>query len=320
MEFKKAAKCESKLRVAISGAAGSGKTYSALQIARGIGGPVALIDTERGSASLYADLFNFDVLNIEPLYTPEKYIEAMLLAEKNGYNVIVIDSLSHAWAGSGGLLDLHDSIQKSNKGGNSFTAWKEITPLYNKLIDAITGSKIHVICTFRAKQEYLVEQSNNRMQVRKVGLNPVIREGAEYEYTVFMELSQEHVAVASKDRTNLFDGKYFVPSEQTGKTLVEWLYKPAVKTVLELPQADKVLITSKTETTQTVGEAKPPVEPIKRRLTIQDIAKELRPELKVTFNRLQLTTRQIVELWELHDGQQDKIITELSKLQERKAA
>ena len=320
MEFKKSTKSESKLRVAISGAAGSGKTYSALQIARGIGGPVALIDTERGSASLYADIFDFDVLEIAPPYTPAKYIEAISLAEKNGYNVIIIDSLSHVWAGSGGLLDLHDSIQKSNKGGNSFTAWKEITPLFNRLIDTITGSKIHVICTFRAKQEYLVEQNNNRMQVRKVGLNPVIREGTEYEYTVFMELSQEHVAVASKDRTNLFDGKYFTPSEQTGKLLVEWLSKPATKQLSESPQADKVLITSKTEPVQVEHKSLATAEPVKKIFTIQDIANELKPALRVAFNRLQISTRQILDLWNHHNGDQQAIIAALSASPEKKVA
>ncbi|HOD42252.1 MAG TPA: AAA family ATPase, partial [Candidatus Wallbacteria bacterium] len=134
MEFIRATKNATKLRVGISGAAGSGKTYSALKIATGIGGKIAVIDTERGSASLYADKFDFDTVQIEPPYTPDKYIEAIKLAERSGYGTIIVDSLSHAWAGSGGLLDMHDAIQKSSKGGNSFTAWKEITPLQNKLL------------------------------------------------------------------------------------------------------------------------------------------------------------------------------------------
>ncbi|HPG59320.1 MAG TPA: ATP-binding protein, partial [Candidatus Wallbacteria bacterium] len=191
MEFIRATKNATKLRVGISGAAGSGKTYSALKIATGIGGKIAVIDTERGSASLYADKFDFDTVQIEPPYTPDKYIEAIKLAERSGYGTIIVDSLSHAWAGSGGLLDMHDAIQKSSKGGNSFTAWKEITPLQNKLLDTITGSTCHIIVTMRAKQDYVIENNSGRNQVRKVGLAPVQREGIEFEFTIYMELSQE---------------------------------------------------------------------------------------------------------------------------------
>jgi len=159
MEFKKAKKTENRLRIAISGAAGSGKTFSALQIAKGIGGKIAVIDTERGSASLYSDRFDFDVLDMEPPYSPEKYVAAIELAEKNGYNVIIIDSLTHSWAGIGGILDLHDAIQKSSKSGNGYTAWREVTPLQNKLIDTITSSKIHIIGTMRSKMEYVIENN-----------------------------------------------------------------------------------------------------------------------------------------------------------------
>jgi KaiC/GvpD/RAD55 family RecA-like ATPase len=117
------------MRLAIAGPSGSGKTYSALLIARGLVGPegrIAVIDTERGSASLYADLTPFDVAELAPPFTPERYVEAIRAAEKAGYDAIVIDSLSHAWAGPGGILDLHDAAAAKEK--NAFAAWRLVTP------------------------------------------------------------------------------------------------------------------------------------------------------------------------------------------------
>jgi len=326
MEFKKATKNETRLRIGLSGAAGSGKTYSALKIATGVGGKIAVIDTERGSASLYADKFDFDTVQIEPPYTPDKYIEAIKIAERDGYTTIIVDSLSHAWAGSGGLLDMHDAIQKSSKGGNSFTAWKEVTPLQNALLDTITGSTCHIIVTMRAKQDYVIESNGGRNQVRKVGLAPVQREGVEYEFSVYIELSQDHIAVATKDRTDLFDGKCFVPSEQTGRQLVEWLDKPATPstaTAPNEPRTPKPTATTATNTAPTEAQVSSPKtvrQAPTAQLTIQDIAKSLMPDLKTLFNKYQLTTRQIVDLWNRHGGDQQAIVASLSATAERKVA
>jgi len=314
MEFKKAVKNESKLRVAISGASGSGKTYSSLQIATGIGGKIAVIDTERGSASLYADVFNFDVLNVEPPYTPEKYVEALYVAESKGYSVVIIDSMTHAWAGTGGLLDMHDAIQKTNKGGNSFTAWKEITPIQNRFVDAVVGSRCHIIATMRSKQDYIIDQSNNRTHIRKVGLAPIQREGIEYEFTIYIEVSQEHVAIATKDRTNIFDGKCFVPSEETGKLLVKWL--------TQAPEIDskqsEINITKFTNSNHidanNSGSDKANIRQNiynSKILTINDIAKVIMPELKQAFSRNGLTSKQIMDLWEKHAGNQREIMDKL---------
>lgn len=321
MEFKKASKTATRLRVGISGAAGSGKTFSALKIATGIGGKIAVIDTERGSASLYSDKFDFDTLQIEPPYTPDKYIEAIKLAERSGYGTIIIDSLSHAWAGSGGLLDMHDAIQKSSKSGNGYTAWRDIMPLQTRLLDTITGSTCHVIVTMRAKQDYVIENNGGRNQVKKVGLAPVQREGVEYEFTIYMELSQEHVAVASKDRTNIFDGKYFTPSEQTGVTLMEWLNKPAATSAATAPNEAQPAKPSSTTVANTApAEALTPspktTQPAPPApITIQTIARILRPELKALFNTHSVTTGQIIALWLEFDGDQQKIITALSERQ-----
>lgn len=319
MEFKKATKTETLLRIGISGAAGSGKTYSALKVATGIGGKIAVIDSERGSASLYAGKFDFDTIQIEPPYTPDKYIEAIKLAERSGYNTIIVDSLSHAWAGSGGLLDMHDAIQKSSKGGNSFTAWKEITPLQNKLLDTITGSTCHIIVTMRAKQDYVIENNSGRNQVRKVGLAPVQREGVEYEFSVYIELSQDHIGVATKDRTDLFDGKCFVPSEQTGRQLVEWLNKPTTPSAAVAPnepQAPKPAATSpanKAPVETQVSSPKTTRPTQSAQIMIQDIASVLSPELKTLFNARRVTTGQILMLWRECDGDQQKIIEALGR-------
>ena len=224
--FAPATKKRAKLRLALSGPSGSGKTWSALRLASGLGGKIAVIDTERGSASLYSDAFRFDVCEIEPPYTPERYIEAIHTAEAAGYDVLVIDSLSHAWAGEGGILESVDARQ--SQGGNKFVAWGPATKSQNALINAILGSRCHLIATLRAKQEYAMEQDARGKQViKKLGMAPVQRDGVEYEFGVVLDLTMDHragVVTAGKDRTRLFAGKE--PAELTeehGHALSAWL-------------------------------------------------------------------------------------------------
>lgn len=224
MLFRKAEKRKAKLRLAITGIAGSGKTYGALLIAQGLGGKIAMIDTENGSGDLYADVCDYDVCVMNAPYTIEKYLEAIKDAEQCGYDVIIIDSLSHAWAGEGGLLDRQGHITDANPRMNSFAAWRQITPLHNKLIETILSSPAHIIATMRSKTDYvLVENERGKSEPRKVGLAPVQRDGMEYEFTTVFDLSANHTVNVSKDRTNLFDGQYFVISKDTGKILKEWL-------------------------------------------------------------------------------------------------
>ncbi len=220
--FKPARRSSAKLRLALLGPSGSGKTYSALKIAEGLGGKIVLIDTERGSGELYSHVTPYDVGHLDPPFTPAKYVTTIKAAEDAGYDVIIIDSLSHAWAGEGGVLDIHDKISQSVR--NSFAAWREVNPQQNQLIDAMLGSKCHIISTMRTKTSYEIQTENVKPKVVKVGLAPIQREGLEYEFTLVLELSVEgHIASASKDRTGLFDGKYFLPSKQTGKDLAVWL-------------------------------------------------------------------------------------------------
>ena len=223
MEFRKAERRKAKLRLGITGVAGSGKTYGALLVAFGLGGKIAMIDTENGSGDLYSALGDYDICSLSAPFTVQKYLEAIKMAENAGYDIIIIDSLSHAWAGEVGLLDMQGKIADSGR-KNSFAAWREVTPLHNKLIDTILASKCHIIATMRSKTDYVqVENEKGRMEIRKVGLAPVQRDGMEYEFGVVFDLGINHIVNVSKDRTSLFDGEVFKLSQETGQALKKWL-------------------------------------------------------------------------------------------------
>lgn len=221
--FKKATKEKSKLRLALMGVSGSGKTMSSLAIASHLGEKIAVIDTESGSASKYSDLFNFDVCELEPPYTVQKYLQIIEEAEEAGYDVLIIDSLSHAWIGEGGALEQVDAVSKRMK-GNSYMAWGEVTPLYRKLFDGIIRSKLHIIATMRSKTEYVVEQVNGRNVPRKVGLAPQLREGSEYEFDIVAEMDSENNMVITKSRIPTLSERVFKkPGKEVSKLLNEWL-------------------------------------------------------------------------------------------------
>lgn len=234
MQLRKAERRKAKARVALSGPAGSGKTMSALLIAYGLTGDwskICLVDTENGSGDLYANYSNdkngitigeYNVITLSAPYLPSKYIQSVKVAEEAGQEVIVVDSLTHAWAAEGGLLDQKGQIEKRT--GNGWTAWRDITPQHNQLVEALLQSKAHIICTLRAKMDHVQEKTpEGKTVIRKIGLNPIQREGMEYEFTVFFDVDQDHVASSTKDRTSLFDSTYFKPTVQTGKQLFNWL-------------------------------------------------------------------------------------------------
>jgi hypothetical protein len=222
MQIRKAERRKAKLRLGIAAPSGAGKTYSALLMAFGLGGTVGLIDTEHGSGDLYAHLGDYDVISIEAPYTVDKYVKAIRAFEEAGYSTIIIDSLSHAWAGDGGLLDKQGKM--ADRGTNSFAAWRTITPEHNNLVDAMLRSPAHIIATMRAKQEYVLETNDKgKQQPKKVGMAPVQREGMEYEFTVMLDVDMHHIASASKDRTSLFDGRFFKIGKETGAELLQWL-------------------------------------------------------------------------------------------------
>ena len=225
MSFQKAQRKQAKLRLALSGPSGSGKTYSALLIAQGLApqGRIALIDTERGSGELYSHLADYDIATLTPPYTPDRYIALIREAEQAGYAVLIIDSLSHAWTGQGGVLDMHEKAATAAK-GNNWAAWREVTPAHNALVEVMIGANLHIIATLRTKTAYDVTDDNGKKKPVKVGLAPVQRDGMEYEFTLLFDLTiDSHLATAAKDRTSLFDGQHFTPSQETGVKLREWL-------------------------------------------------------------------------------------------------
>lgn len=223
--FKKATRKSAKLRLGIAGPSGSGKTFGALTIAQGIGGKIAVIDTENGSASLYSNRFSFDVLELAPPFTPERFIEAINGAAQAGYDTLIMDSVTPEWDGPGGILDIHDKATKASKSGNSYTAWADVTPRHNAFLNAILRAPIHIICTLRSKTEYVLQDVGGKSVPRKVGMAPIQRAGFEYELTTVLELSLDgHLVTVSKDRTGLFDGADPAAlSKATGERLVAWL-------------------------------------------------------------------------------------------------
>jgi hypothetical protein len=219
MKFQKATKQQSKLRLAIFGPSGSGKTFSALRIATGLGGKIALVDTERGSASKYADRFAFDVLDL-PKFDIATYVEAIKAASE--YDVLVIDSLTHGWQE---LLQEVEKIARSRYGGNTWSAWSDGTPLQRKLVDAILSFPGHIIATMRSKTEWTTSTNGKGRTVPvRVGLAPEQGKGIEYEFDILMELNTEHSGAIIKDRTGKYqDAVIELPGEQFGQELNVWL-------------------------------------------------------------------------------------------------
>lgn len=240
--LKKAQRKRVKLKIGLAAPSGGGKTASSLILGYGllkgehpnwsdeqIWDKIAIIDTENGSGELYANckigstmIGSYNAISLEPPYEPNKYIEAINACKDAGMEVCIVDSLSHAWSGRGGLLEKQGNVSKRT--GNSYTAWREITPLHNALVDTLLQIDMHVICTMRSKTEYVQEKDEKgRTTVRKVGMAPIQRDGMEYEFSMFLEIDAEHQAFVSKDRTGVIDGQYFTVTPDIGVKLAHWL-------------------------------------------------------------------------------------------------
>lgn len=223
--FKRAVKGESKLRLLITGPSGSGKTYTALKFATELanGKPFAVGDTENGSASKYADKFEFDVLNSQPPHEMEKAGGIIKMAEEAGYPVVVLDSATHFYKGDGGLLEYVNELGKSKYRGNTYAAWNDGSKIYNQFLEDIKQSGIHVIITARSKTQY-VEDPNRRGSMQRVGMEVEMRDGFEYEFDVFMQMTTEHIGYIEKTRCSDLDGKTFTkPGSEVTDVLSEWL-------------------------------------------------------------------------------------------------
>lgn len=233
--FKPVTREQNRLRLALDGPAGSGKTFTALAFAFALAGPkgrVAVIDTEHHSASKYSgkqpdgSVWQWDHCNLDPgQYSPSTYAQAILAAGQAGYDVLVIDSLSHAWIGTGGALDQIDHSRDENR----FTAWKDVTPQCTALIEAIMTSTCHVIVTMRSKMEYVLEPNENgKMVPKKVGLKPVQRDQIEYEFDLICDMDLSHTMHVSKSKCSAVDGQ--IVHRPTGTwidPIKEWLYSGA---------------------------------------------------------------------------------------------
>ena len=220
MELRKSERKQAKIKMALQGPAGSGKSLSSLYISKGLTNndlsKVAVIDSEAGSSDLYASsVGGYNVIILEPPYTPEKYIEAIDICIEAGMQCIIVDSLSHTWEE---LLDFHSKLP-----GNSFTNWSKITPRLNALINKILQSPVHFITTMRTKQDYVLNQKNGKYVPEKVGLKSVMRDGIDFEFTIVFDLDIKNYATCSKDRTNLFFGKSeFKIDDTTGRKILDW--------------------------------------------------------------------------------------------------
>ena len=251
MQLRQSERRKAKIKIGLQGCAGSGKTYSALLLAKGLTNndysKVAIIDTENGSADLYAHLGNYNVLSLTPPFTPENYIKAIEVCENAGMEVIILDSISQSWEE---LLDYHSSLA-----GNSFTNWAKVTPRQNAFIDKILQCNAHVIATMRTKQDYVLNQKDGKFIPEKVGLKAVQRNDLDYEFTIVFDVDIKHFAVSSKDRTGLFmDKPEFKISAETGKMILDWCNEGAEKVPLSTNRLSEIQVLENIKYCNTIAE------------------------------------------------------------------
>jgi hypothetical protein len=212
-----------RLRLALTGPSGSGKTYSALMIAKGLGGSIAMIDSERGSGDYYCDVIDYDTTSVIPPYSPKAYIDKITYAEDAGYDILAIDSLSPAWTF---MEELKLNTAESMLDEHQALAWMQVRDIWQELIDKIFQCKCHVIVTLRSKTVYRMILVDNLNRAVRIGVGPICQEGIEYHFQLMLELMTDtHEAVVMKDRLNLFHTNPFIPSEETGLLLRQWLMK-----------------------------------------------------------------------------------------------
>lgn len=247
-KFTRASKKQAKLRMSLNGVSGTGKTFTSLSIGTNLGTRVAVIDTEKGSSSKYADKFTFDVLELSDFH-PKQYVEAINAAEEEGYDVLIIDSLSHSWFGKNGALDLADQEAKRSKSGNTFQAWKFVSPIYNSMIERILQSNMHVFATMRTKTEYVVEKNDKGYSVpKKVGMQPIGRDNLEFEFDVVGDLDLDNNLVITKSRCSELSGKVFnKPGKDVAEILKGWLSDGAPISLFDVLKNDLNRVASKSD-------------------------------------------------------------------------
>ena len=272
MQLKKAQRKKVYLRLNLSAPSGAGKTMSALLMAYGMTGDwnkVAVIDTENGSASLYSHLGEFNVVDLQPPFSPERFIEAITACEEAGMEVIIIDSSSHEWSGVGGCLEINEKIATARYKGNTWSAWNETTPRHDKFVNKVLQAKAHVITCTRSKTETVLDGS----KVKKVGMKDIQRDGWEYELTVSLSIDRDtHMATASKDRTQLFyNADPFIITAETGREVKDWCESGVDIDEREVLTTDHVHFTAMKEA---LANGKRTMEQLQEKFIISDEVKE----------------------------------------------
>lgn len=248
--FHPATRTASKARIALAGPSGSGKTYTALAFAHTLGERVAVIDTERGSASKYAGLNGWQFDTVTPdSFGPDSLVT--LLGEAAGYDVVVVDSLSHYWMGVDGMLEQADRMKR---GTNSFSGWKEVRPAERRMIDALVSFPGHVIVTMRTKTEYVIEEDDRGKKApRKVGMKPEQREGIEYEFDLVGELDYDNTLTVSKSRIHtLAKAIVPMPGSEFAQKIGDWLSE-GVQVPTPIEYRDRLLAASTSDEVAALG-------------------------------------------------------------------
>jgi hypothetical protein len=329
LELKVAQRKKAKLKLGMASPSGGGKTMGALLIAYGLmkekypklsdaelWAKIAIIDSEAGSGELYVGvevkesrliIGSYNAITLTPPFEPDKYSDAIHLCAENGIEVVIIDSTTHLWIGQGGALQQQGDIAKRT--GNSWTAWRDVTPQLNRFVDAMLQTDVHIIATMRSKMEHVQEKdSNGKTIIRKVGMAPVQKDGMEYEFTAFIDIDAEHQAFGSKDRSGgIIDQKYFLITPQVGRDFMKWLESGA-------DSKDVILASS------SYGEiVEPKIETMKKEILV------LCTELSVD----DISRAKVVEIIETIAGKKnpnaikdlvvaEKLLVELNKMKENK--
>lgn len=256
--FQPAVRQQGKLKMALTGPAGSGKTLTAMRVINYFAGdkPWCVLDTEDGTAAKYAGYGGFHFAHATPeKHHPEMFIKAIVEAYKSGYAGLIIDSLSHEWMGTGGCLETIEDLTKKSKSGNSFQQWNEVTALHNKLMGVIKRVPIHIACTFRVKTGYEMQRNERtgKMEPVKIGLEPVTGKGAEYEFDFTLDMNKA-TGVVSKSRCPQLEEDTVIrhPGEEMAEVLAKWLNgeTPATNLFLDTLDTDLAATSVATDTTE----------------------------------------------------------------------
>lgn len=238
--FQKAVKGKKPLRLVISGASGAGKSWTALDFCKWLesetGKRTAALDTEHGRLSLYADKFDFDVIEIEPPFNPKRLVQKIKEAEEAGYGQLIVDSSTHFWNGSGGILEIVTDAAKTRFGGNQYAGWSVGTPLQNEVIDTVTRTPLHVIFTTRAKQEYLENEKGGKKVYEKTGMGMVQREGFEYDFDFAIMMDMDNNGLITKGMGLVPPGTYF---KHPSRDAIEQIMKSIRENSVDAPPRQK---------------------------------------------------------------------------------